>query len=70
VPWDLIIGAVETVTDARWVRLYVRRWLAAPLTHPDGVLIERTKGTPQGGLCSAEHNAPNEQRWFMRSVCL
>ena len=23
---------------------------------------------PQGGLCSAEHNEPYEQRWVMRSV--
>jgi group II intron reverse transcriptase/maturase len=51
-PWDLIVRAVETVTDARWVLLYVKRWLAAPLQHPDGVLIERTKGTPQGSAVS------------------
>ncbi|PZS23837.1 MAG: RNA-directed DNA polymerase, partial [Pseudonocardiales bacterium] len=25
-------------------------------------------GTPQGGLCAAAHNPPNEQRWVMRSV--
>jgi len=25
-------------------------------------------GSPQGGLCSAEHNEPYEQRWVMRSV--
>jgi RNA-directed DNA polymerase len=49
VPWDLIVRAVEAVTDARWVLLYVKRWLQAPLKHPSGALIERTKGTPQGG---------------------
>ena len=52
VPWDLIVRAVETVTDARWVLLYVKRWLAAPLKHPNGALIERTKGTPQGSAVS------------------
>jgi len=52
VPWDLIVCAVETVTDARWVLLYVKRWLAAPLKQPDGALIERTKGTPQGSAVS------------------
>jgi RNA-directed DNA polymerase len=52
VPWDLIVRAVETVTDARWVLLYVKRWLAAPLKQPDGVLTERTKGTPQGSAVS------------------
>ena len=51
VPWDLVLGAVQVVTDARWVQLYVERWLAAPLQHPDGALEQRTKGTPQvGGL--------------------
>jgi hypothetical protein len=52
VPWDLIVRVVETVTDARWVLLYVKRWLAAPLKRPDGALIERTKGTPQGSAVS------------------
>jgi RNA-directed DNA polymerase len=52
VPWDLIVRAVEAVTDCRWVLLYVKRWLAAPLQHPDGALIERTKGTPQGSAVS------------------
>ena len=52
VPWDLIVRAVEAVTDCRWVLLYVKRWLAAPLKQPDGTLIERTKGTPQGSAIS------------------
>jgi RNA-directed DNA polymerase len=52
VPWDLIVKAVETVTDARWVLLYVKRWLAAPLRYPDGSLVERDKGTPQGSAVS------------------
>jgi RNA-directed DNA polymerase len=52
VPWDLIVRAVEAVTDCRWVLLYVKRWLAAPLQHPDGTLEKRTKGTPQGSAVS------------------
>ena len=52
VPWDLIVRAVETVCDCRWVLLYVKRWLGAPLQHPDGSLVERTKGTPQGSAIS------------------
>jgi hypothetical protein len=31
---ELVVGAVEAVTDARWVLLYVERWLAAPREHP------------------------------------
>ena len=53
VPWDLIARAVEAVTDSRWVLLYVKRWLAAPLERPDGTLQERDKGTPQGSAISA-----------------
>jgi RNA-directed DNA polymerase len=52
VPWDLIVRAVEAVTDVRWVLLYVKRWLAAPLKQPDGSLVERTRGTPQGSAVS------------------
>jgi RNA-directed DNA polymerase len=52
VPWDLIVKAVEAVTDTAWVLLYVKRWLAAPLQLPDGTLAERTKGTPQGSAVS------------------
>ncbi|WP_327579126.1 reverse transcriptase domain-containing protein [Streptomyces sp. NBC_00145] len=48
VPWDLLVNAVEAHTDAVWVKLYVRRWLAAPLVMPDGSLLERERGTPQG----------------------
>ena len=52
VPWDLVVKAVEAVTDCRWVLLYVKRWLAAPLQQPDGTLVERDKGTPQGSAVS------------------
>jgi RNA-directed DNA polymerase len=52
VPWDLIVRAVEAVTDCLWVLLCVKRWLAAPLKHLDGTLQERDKGTPQGSAVS------------------
>ncbi|HEY2200534.1 MAG TPA: group II intron reverse transcriptase/maturase, partial [Solirubrobacteraceae bacterium] len=52
VSWDLVVRAVRAVTDCRWVLLYVERWLAAPLEHPDGALEKRTKGTPQGSAVS------------------
>src|SRR4051794_20451471 len=52
VPWDLVVKAVEAVTDCRWLLLYVKRWLAAPLQQPDGTLTERDKGTPQGSAIS------------------
>ncbi|RSO18773.1 group II intron reverse transcriptase/maturase [Streptomyces sp. WAC 06725] len=52
VPWDLLVKAVEAHTDAVWVKLYVRRWLAAPLVMPDGSLLPRERGTPQGAPVS------------------
>jgi RNA-directed DNA polymerase len=54
VRWDLIVKAVQAHTDheTRWIVLYVRRWLAAPLQHPDGSLHERDRGTPQGSAIS------------------
>ena len=52
VPWDLVVKAVEAHTDARWVLLYVKRWLAAPLQMPDGTLQQRDRGTPQGSAVS------------------
>jgi RNA-directed DNA polymerase len=52
VPWDKVVAAVEAHTDARWVVLYVKRWLAAGLRLPDGSTTERVEGTPQGSAVS------------------
>jgi RNA-directed DNA polymerase len=54
VRWDLIVKAVEHHTghETRWIVLYVKRWLAAPLQHPDGTLQERDRGTAQGSAIS------------------
>src|SRR4029434_6942149 len=54
VPWDLVIKAVTAHlnTEERWVVLYVKRWLAAPIQQPDGTLQQRDRGTPQGSAVS------------------
>jgi RNA-directed DNA polymerase len=49
---DLLLRALDKHTDCEWVRLYIRRWLTAPLQLADGTQVERTKGTPQGGVVS------------------
>jgi RNA-directed DNA polymerase len=49
---ELVERAVAHHTDLAWVRLYVKRWLTAPVERADGTLIERTKGTPQGSVVS------------------
>ena len=52
VRWDLIVRAVQAVTDLPWVILYVGRWLAAPIVMADGTVAERDRGTPQGSAVS------------------
>jgi RNA-directed DNA polymerase len=49
-----MVKAVQAnVTPAqRWVVLYVKRWLTAPLALPDGTLQARDRGTPQGSAVS------------------
>jgi group II intron reverse transcriptase/maturase len=48
VPHSLMLKAVAHHTDERWVLLYIERWLKAPMQMPDGTLVAREKGTPQG----------------------
>ena len=50
--WDLVLRAVRHHTDIPWIRLYVERWLRAPVQHEDGRQEERTKGSPQGSVIS------------------
>jgi RNA-directed DNA polymerase len=52
VPHDLVLKAVAHHTDERWVLLYIARWLTAPMQMPDGALVARKKGTPQGSPIS------------------
>ena len=52
VPHDLLLKAVAHHTDERWVLLYIKRWLTAPMQMPDGTLTVRDKGTPQGSPIS------------------
>lgn len=38
--------------DQRWVLLYVRRWLTAPVVMEGGSLVSRDRGSPQGSAIS------------------
>lgn len=49
---DRMLHAVKKHTDSKWMLLYIQRWLKAPAQLEDGSLIERKKGTPQGGVIS------------------
>ena len=49
---ELLMRAVRKHTDCRWMLLYIERWLKAPAQQSDGALVQREKGTPQGGVIS------------------
>lgn len=49
---ELLMKAVRKHTDSAWEILYIERWLKAPFQMQDGSKVERTMGTPQGGVVS------------------
>lgn len=48
----LLMRAVRKHCQIPWVLLYIERWLTAPMEMADGTRVERTRGTPQGGVVS------------------
>ena len=52
IPHELLLKAVHQHTDSPWVKLYIERWLKASMQMPNGELVNRMKGTPQGGVIS------------------
>lgn len=49
---ELMLRAVDHHKPPEWVRLYIERWLKAPARDGEGKIIERSEGTPQGGVIS------------------
>lgn len=49
---ELLMKAVRKHTSSAWEILYIERWLKTPFQMKDGTLLERTSGTPQGGVIS------------------
>ncbi len=52
IPHLLIQKAVAKHTQLKWLRLYVDRWLKAPLQQEDGSLMARDQGSSQGSAIS------------------
>lgn len=52
IPHDLLLKAVIKHTQCKWTLLYIERWLRVPIQTPEGQLVERTQGVPQGGVIS------------------
>ncbi len=49
---ELVLEAVRKHTDSKWIIMYIERWLKAPAKLEDGSIIQRTVGSPQGGVIS------------------
>jgi hypothetical protein len=48
---ELLLRAIRKHVTCKWP-LYIERWLRAPMMQEDGTIIERDRGTPQGGVVS------------------
>ena len=49
---ELLLRAIRKHVKCKWALLYIERWLKAPMELEDGKRLERTCGTPQGGVIS------------------
>ena len=49
---EMLMKAVRKHTDNKWIILYIERWLKATIQMPDGEIVSRTCGVPQGGVIS------------------
>ena len=49
---ELLLKALRHYCKDGWVLLYVSRWLKAGILQKDGNRVDRTSGTPQGGVIS------------------
>lgn len=50
---EKMLKAVSHIYKEKWVAMYIKRWLEAPVMKQDGSLIQKQgKGTPQGGVIS------------------
>ena len=49
---EFLLRAVRKHITCQWALLYIERWLKAPMVQEDGTTIERSRGTPQGGVAT------------------
>jgi RNA-directed DNA polymerase len=49
---EKVMLALERHVREKWVLMYVKRWLTAPMQNRQGVETNRGRGTPQGGVIS------------------
>lgn len=49
---ELLLKALDQHVPEEWVKMYIRRWLQAPIQTTQGLERKDGKGTPQGGVIS------------------
>ncbi len=49
---ELLLKAMERHVPEKWVILYIKRWLEAPVQTKAALVLKEGKGTPQGGVVS------------------
>ena len=50
---DKMMLALDRHVEEKWVKMYITRWLEAPIAKANGEIVTRDgKGTPQGGVIS------------------
>lgn len=49
---ELLMKAIEKHVPEKWVTMYIKRWLEAPVQTEAGLEYKQGKGTPQGGVIS------------------
>jgi group II intron reverse transcriptase/maturase len=65
----LLLRAVRKHVTCKWALLYIERWLKAPMMQEDGVIMERSRGTPQGGVVTPRtHKVISAERYFAAAV--
>jgi retron-type reverse transcriptase len=68
-PHSAILDRVRRRAGDKRILALIKAFLKAGIMTEEGQQVTGTiTGTPQGGLCSAEHNPPYAQCWVMRSA--
>src|SRR5512132_1801691 len=61
---SLMLKAVQRHTDAKWVLLYVTRWLKAPMQQSGGALVARDRGAPPGNTTQLSGGDDVDSGWI------
>ena len=49
---ELLMRAIDKHVEEKWIKMYIRRWLEAPIVTETEIIEKEGKGTPQGGVIS------------------